>query len=462
MMKKAIFSFATVVLVYQVPISLVKADLTEEVRVTMKNASTFFRSISTKGGYAGIYSLDLKDRYGEAFYEKAGRTEIWVQPPGTPSVGQCYLRAWLITGDKYYLNATKEVAKALVWGQRQGGGWDHRVDVDHLKPGETVPVRRKGRCTFDDNITQGALKFLIDADSVLDEAWLTDAIDLGLRFMQKSQFDNGAWPQWYPLRGGYHDYYTFNDNTINDCIDVMLKAHKAYGKPEYLASAESGGDFIIMSQLSGPQAGWAQQYSHDMRPAWARSFEPPGICSAVTARNIRTLIQLHLYTKKDRYLSSIPSAIEWLQRSRISDNLWARLYEAGTNRPIYGDRMDGNKVHYEYENVSQRERSSYGWQGEYGIASAIKQYRRVEADIGKKSPPGNSRAMSRESRIQRATGLEPSVRRIIVALDGEGRWVSNNVITCGTFVRNFTILCNYLELLNPPSSERAARTNGAP
>ncbi len=169
-MKKIVVSFAIVVFLVYAPVTLAKANLAEEVRVAMKNAATFFRSISTNGGYAGIYSLDLKSRYGEAFYEKAKKTEIWVQPPGTPSIGQCYLRAWRITGDKYYLDATREVAKALVWGQREIGGWDHRVDVAHLESDKAVPVRTKGRCTFDDDITQGALKFLIDADSVLDEA----------------------------------------------------------------------------------------------------------------------------------------------------------------------------------------------------------------------------------------------------------------------------------------------------
>jgi hypothetical protein len=97
-MRKVVVPFATVMFFIHVPIALAKANLTEEVRVAMKSAATFFRSISTNGGYAGIYSLDLKDRYGEALYEKAKKTEIWVQPPGTPSVGQCYLRAWRITG----------------------------------------------------------------------------------------------------------------------------------------------------------------------------------------------------------------------------------------------------------------------------------------------------------------------------------------------------------------------------
>jgi len=448
-MRKAAFCMVLLTLVGHGRAAPASDSLVAETKTAMRKAADYFRSISTNGGYVGIYSLDLQKRYGESFYERARPTEIWVQPPGTPTIGQCYLRAWRATGEGYYLDAAREVAKALVWGQRKIGGWDHRVDVAHLKPGAKVPARRDGRCTFDDNITQGALKFLIDADSAMDQPWLTDAVELGLVFMQKSQFANGAWPQWYPLRGGYSDFFTFNDNTINDCIDVMLKAHKAYGKAEYLACAKRGGDFIIASQLPRPQAGWAQQYSHDMKPAWARSFEPAGLCSAVTARNMRTLVQLYLYTKDDKYLAPVPAAIEWLESSKIGKNLWARLYEVKTNRPIYGDRQDGDKVHYDYEKVSLKERTSYGWRGEFGIGGAVGYYRKCKSMGADAYLAGQQKPLSEKARLQRAKTAEPAVRKVIEALDQKGRWVTGETITCHGFVRNFTTLCEYLAAAQP-------------
>ncbi|MHC4743537.1 MAG: pectate lyase [Planctomycetota bacterium] len=428
---------------------LASEGLVDEAEAALKKAASYFRSISTNGGYVGIYSSDLTKRYGEAIYEKARPTEIWVQPPGTPTIGQCYLKAWKATGDKFYFEAAKEVAKALVWGQREIGGWDHRVDVSHLTGDAKTPVRKKGRCTFDDNITQGALKFLIEADSEIDERWLSEGVELGLEFMLRSQYENGGWPQWYPLRGGYHDYYTFNDNSINDCIDVMLKAHKAYGKDEYLTCARRGGDFIIASQLPRPQAGWAQQYDRDMKPAWARRFEPPGVCSLVTARNIRTLAQLYLYTKDDKYLLPIPAAIEWLDKSKISGNFWARLYEVKTNRPIYGDREDGNKIHYDYEKVSLKERTSYGWRGEYGIGGAIAYYRKCKR-MGPDAIHGeHERELTPAARARPAKSTEAAVRKAIADLDEEGRWLRNDMITCQTFVQNFSTLTRYVNLAKP-------------
>ncbi len=422
--------------------------LEDQAAAALRKACAYMHSISTNGGYVGIYSEDLTRRYGEALYEKAAPTEIWVQPPGTPSVGEAFLRAHRITGGQWYLSAAKDAARALAWGQRTTGGWDHRVYVGHLDPNAAHVVRRGQRCTFDDDITQGALNFLISLDEEIDEPWLTEAIELGFAFMMKSQFPNGAWPQWYPLRGGYHDYYTFNDRAMNDCIELMLRGHRVYGRQAYLDSAARGGDFIIVSQLPPPQAGWAQQYTHDLKPAWARRFEPPGVCSLVTVSNIHTLIDLYLYTQDKKYLEPIPEAIAWLETSKMDSGRWARLYEVGTNRPIYGDREDGNKIHYDYEKISEREKSSYGWQGDFGVPAVVARYRRVVASgttsAGSSRPP---KAAGRPGRVSPA--LESRVRGVMEALDEEGRWLQDGMIHSGTFVRNVNLLCDCLQSASP-------------
>ncbi len=57
----------------------------ELVLESMKKAATFFTSqIALRGGYVYHYTLDLKTRWGEG---KASETQIWVQPPATPTVG---------------------------------------------------------------------------------------------------------------------------------------------------------------------------------------------------------------------------------------------------------------------------------------------------------------------------------------------------------------------------------------
>ena len=63
-------------------------------------------------------TLDLKQRRGEGV---ATATEIWVQPPGTPTVGTAFVRAWEATGDPLFLDAAVECAVALLHGQLASG-----------------------------------------------------------------------------------------------------------------------------------------------------------------------------------------------------------------------------------------------------------------------------------------------------------------------------------------------------
>lgn len=77
----------------------------QQIRNTMEKATNFMRSISTKGGYVATYSEDLKKRYGEGFYELSLPTEIFTQYPGTPAMGDCFLRAYKATGNEEYLAA---------------------------------------------------------------------------------------------------------------------------------------------------------------------------------------------------------------------------------------------------------------------------------------------------------------------------------------------------------------------
>jgi len=100
-----------------------EADLTASARDALRKAATFYRTrAAVNGGYVYFYSADLKQRYGEG---KASPTQIWVQPPGTPTVGMAYVKAWEATGDAFYLEAFRAAAHALVYGQLESGGWIH-------------------------------------------------------------------------------------------------------------------------------------------------------------------------------------------------------------------------------------------------------------------------------------------------------------------------------------------------
>ena len=82
----------------------------DEALTAMKKAAQFFHDkVAVRGGYVYYYSTDLKHREGEG---DAAETEIWVQPPGTPTVGMAFLDAWKATGEREFLDAAVDAAGA--------------------------------------------------------------------------------------------------------------------------------------------------------------------------------------------------------------------------------------------------------------------------------------------------------------------------------------------------------------
>ena len=81
---------------------------------TMVKATRYFRGqVATNGGYLWLYQSDFTRREGEGI---ASPTTIWVQPPGTPSVGMAFLQAYDATGDTLFLNGAVEAAQASSLG----------------------------------------------------------------------------------------------------------------------------------------------------------------------------------------------------------------------------------------------------------------------------------------------------------------------------------------------------------
>lgn len=422
-------------------------DLVADPACTLRRASTFFTSIATHGGYVGIYSLDLRERYGESLSQSAGPGQIWIQPPGTPSVGACFLRAYRVTGDQFYRDAARNAGLALAWAQDQNGGWPYLADIAAI-PNDAAaerPTRQQDSATtLDDSTTQMALTFLIDLDEVVDAGWLTTAIEIGLRYMRASQGSAGGWPQVYPARGTYADAYTFNDGVTNAAITVMLRAYRAYGSEEDRQRAVLAAEFIRKSQLPEPQSGWAQQYDvRDLLPAPARAFEPAAVDSAITASNVATLIEVYAETGDRTLLEPIPAAVDWLERSALSTDHWARFYELGTNRPIYPAR-DGS-VRYSLDELSESDQSHYAYEGTFGIPKVIKISRKLLTD-GIDDVRGWLEGARRQKALDHAERVLPAV---ISSLDAQGRWVREGRVRTRTFVNNCNAILDHLEYGQP-------------
>lgn len=381
--------------------------LAAEAEQCLHKGITYFQSLAIEGGYVYHYTLDAKEKWGEG---KTDDRTVEVQPPGTPAVGMSFLKAYRATGQATFLAAAEQAAEALIKGQNELGGWEHKIYFDR-PTGKEV--------SFDDNQTQSAISFLIALDEQIDRPALTTAVEKALDLMLAAQLDNGGWPHQYPAQGNYHDYATFNDQGINDCIRVMIEADKAYRKPAYAESLRKVSRFMMISQLPPPQPGWAQQYNEYLQPAWARTFEPPSVCPAATLHNLNSLMDLYEHIGRSELLEPIPDAIRWLKESRLPNGKWGRFLELGTNRPLYYDR--GRIRVDSLEQLSLERRTGYGYETDlsYGLAAVENRFQQL-SNSRSQAAVAEVSGLSREIQLVR---LAEGVQKAIRSQDEQGRWV---------------------------------------
>ena len=107
------------------------APTREEVVATMTRATNaFVEKTSLEGGFVYYVTLEGR-RLGEG---EATTTEIWVQPPATPAVGEALLDAYEASGDGFFLEVALKAGKALGYGQLESGGWRNSIDFDPSGP----------------------------------------------------------------------------------------------------------------------------------------------------------------------------------------------------------------------------------------------------------------------------------------------------------------------------------------
>src|SRR4029450_11428437 len=137
----------------------------------------------------------------------------------------------------------------------------------------------------------------------------------------------------YRTEGKVKDYwnmYTLNDGLAGTVTQTLLAAD-VYKDTKYKESLKRLGDFLLLAQMPEPQPAWAQQYSREMRPIWARRFEPAAVTGGESQDALETLLRIHEVTGDKRYLEPVPRAIAYLKKSLLPDGLAAPEYALETN-----------------------------------------------------------------------------------------------------------------------------------
>ena len=445
----------------------------QEARSCLVRAVRFFRGqVAAHGGYLWRYSHDLKYREGEGI---ADAETVWVQPPGTPTVGMAYLLAYERTREPTLLEAAKAAGTCLISGQLRSGGWTYSIrfadEARRRFAYRSDPERPDAFnvSTLDDDTTQSAIRFLLHLDRVLKgrDQDVHSALLTALDALVKAQYPNGAfpqgfdgpsptdcpilaatlppsWPRTWPNKP-YWRLYTLNDNVMGDTIATLLEAARFRRSRRLRDAAVRGSEFLLRAQLPDPQPAWAQQYDENMHPAWARRFEPPAVSGGESQQVIETLLDLAEETRDRRFLQPIPRAIAYLRRSLLPDGRLARFYELGTNRPLYCNRV------YELTYDDTDTPTHYSFKVPSRLDALERHYRRLLVVLHQRKPTNTRKQPP-------AVPSASEVRDILASQDARGAWVEpgtlryhppsigvSQIVTTETFARNLDLLSRYIE-----------------
>lgn len=349
------------------------AQSREQILAAMKRATEFMvEEVAYRGGYVWNYLPDQSRRWGEM---EARESMIWIQPPGTPTMGHLFLDAFHATGDEYYYQAADKVAGALTAVQHPSGGWNYMADfagAESLRKWYDTIGKNAwrleefqhdwGNATFDDGGTAEASKFLLRMYAEKRDQKYKPALDKAIQFVLDAQYPEGFWPQRYPPAqahgvNGKPDYTalpTFNDDVAAENIDVLVMAYDVLGDKRLLDPIKRGMDAFVAAQQPAPQAGWGLQHARDLRPVGARTYEPDALVTHTTARNVELLIGFYKLTGDERYLARVPEALDWLESVRSPAGVappgrtHPTFLEIGTNKPLYVHRKGSNVVNGRY------------------------------------------------------------------------------------------------------------------
>jgi len=445
----------------------------EEIQKTMLQATHFMvEKVSTNGGYLWNYMPDFSRQWGEM---EAYKTMIWLQHPGTISMGHLFLDAYHSTGNEYYYQAAQKAVAAIIWGQSHEGGWNYLIDFAgdrSLKQWYNTIGKNGwrleefqhyyGNSTYDDNTTSDAARFLLRMYLEKLDPVYKPALEKAINFILESQYQLGGWPQRYPLmhdfnkqgRADYSSFYTYNDEVIAEIIHFLVQCYETLGEERFLDPIQRAMNFYLISQTEA--GAWGNQYNMELQPVGARTYEPEGLVTPITCQNALQLIKFYQFTGDAKYLYAIPKAIEWLEKTKLPDSLTENgkythpyFIEIGTGKPIYVHRKGSNVENGSYYTDYNPENLIIHSNGKrfVPLENLKKEYSRVKSIsiemLTKNSPlkpsqyegtgtPQKGYDLNRENYAD-VPDLE-KVHQIISSLDDQYRWLTKHAMISNPYI----------------------------
>jgi pectinesterase len=292
------------------------------------------------------------------------------------------------------------IAENVLLYQKEIGGWlkniEMHVPLSEEEKKELAQSKRDPKgCTIDNGATIQEMDFLSRLYKVQPDERFKIAYLKGILYLISSQYKNGGWPQFYPLKEGYYSHITYNDdamvNVLNLFQDILQSSEKAtIPVPEEIksrmqSSFDKGIECILNTQYkqNGVLTVWCAQHDKEtLAPAKARAYELPSLSGRESAKI--TLLLMSIENPSKEVISAVEAAHAWFEKTKITgidletitidskgttdrvvvekpdgEPLWARFMELKDNRPFFCDR--NGKKKYDIAEISHERRNGYGW-----------------------------------------------------------------------------------------------------
>ena len=297
--------------------------------------------------------------------------------------------------DWYGSTEAARIADNLIVYQRESGGWPKNIDMavvlDKSQRADIEKEKGSTDPTIDNGATYSQMIFLARVFTLKQLPAYKESFLRGVDYLLRAQYPNGGWPQYYPIRRGYYQHITFNDDAMigvmrllrdvgskqRDYIFVDEARRERAGK-----AVEIGIQCILKTQIvvRGKRTVWCAQHDEvTLAPAPARAYEHISLSGQESVGIVEFLMGIE--NPDARILEAIESAVAWFKSAQVkgarwvetagtpvdhvvvadqnAPPLWARFYDLKTFKPIFGDR--DRDIRDNVNEVSLERRNGYSW-----------------------------------------------------------------------------------------------------
>lgn len=300
----------------------------------------------------------------------------------------------------YQTDEAARIADQLLIYQKENGGFEKNVDMALMltQSEKASLIAKRGdvsETTIDNRTTYPQIAYLgrVITASLLKPSppanlpKYKEAFNKGADYLLASQYENGGFPQFYPLRKGYYSHITFNDDAMIGVLKVLrdiAKGDEDYkfvdetrrSKAERAVAKALSLILKLQVDLGGKKTIWAAQYDEvTLKPADARKFEPAALSAGESVNIVRFLMQ---EKATPEIMDAIESAIAWYRKNKIdgvrwersngenrvvkdktAQPIWARFYQMETMKPIFIGR--DAIIKYDVMQIEAERRNGYSW-----------------------------------------------------------------------------------------------------